>query len=503
MYIVSKNGSYIYDADIDLNVSPNVVEEAFSVVFDGYYEINVNASLLEIQTYIVNVTLQKMYFEKGTIIIRVDVVPIPTSIIFSQKSAEIEYGDNITFSIWYKVYDSGEDIPFADVATFEAYYSEYLVMSGDVEYEQDLGRYVLSLSALKLMENLYVISKDNLSLPLTFSIFVRLGKSVYAHKVDIVTVTVYNIACYTETSSTEIFAEWGQNISIEIRVIRNRTLTPIYNFSMHISGIPDGSWQIKEYGLSYFITINTSMLEIVEIANKSYFIVASFEKEYHEIPSRTITLTIRKVEIDITVISPPPESVTRWQIFEESKVTNIDLLLEHNGDPIENAEIVAIMYSLEANINRTIYAVKTDIPGKYKIMINWQDFEPGYKWTIIIKVLSARIYGLDLTNRRLTHGEISYYVFMDYFSGSTRITVPIIKKKIHIANVFYYPLLIAMLFVLSYVGYKFFSWYFLPWEVKELGKILKMISKEKYDYGAPERRDYITKMISEELDYKQ
>jgi len=498
-YIVAKNGSVIHNADITLNVTPECPAGAFIIEEKDVYEMRINASLLSIETYLVNVTLVKMFYKTGNIVIRVDIVPIPTYLALSQKAASLEYAEAITIKTWYYVYETGAPITDADSVKYKIYYEDILVLEGDMIYSSSDKSYEFTVNSSELINNLLEeLGNETIELPITFTVYIDAKKSVYVPQEDVVTITVYDIACYADIPETEIVAEWAENVSIPFEIIRNKTLMSIKDVEIYVSGLPDGSWNLIADRDGYILIINTTKLEVVEAINKSYVITLMFTKPYHDIPSRTISLTVKKVAVDVSFVGTPPKVVEKWQIFEEAKTTNIDVLVEHKGIPVEDAEILAYISSVEAGINESLEASATNIPGVFRIAIKWQDYPPGYKWTIVIRVTKVKVYGVYVPSDKVIYSEISYIIKMDYVSGSTKISVPVIGE-VYVANIFYYPMLAVFALLLVVAGYKGINWWLTPWEVKQINKILKMVNKGVFKYEAPERREFILEMLSDEL----
>jgi len=313
---------------------------------------------------------------------------------------------------------------------------------------------------------------------------------------ELITLTIKEIACYVELTETEITAEWAQKVDVGINIIRNKTMEYIKDVDITVDGLPSGSWTLKETITGYLLSIDTSKLEVVQVTNKSYMITLSFYKPYHIISTRVITLTVNMVSINLRLVETLPDYVKKVQFISEEKITYVRIILEHNATPIEDAQIVVIVSSIEAGVNKTYTAKKA--PPVYEVAINWKDYPPGYNWTITVRVLSITVYGKEVPADKLSYSEIVEYIKMDYLSGSTRI--PGTNK--YLANMYLYPLVVVGLIALIFVSYKVISWLVLPWEVKEIIKILKMIEKGIFEYEVPEKKEYITEIVSKELSAK-
>ena len=452
---------------------------------------------LSIGNYKIKITLFKANFTSQSLEIALIIVPIPTYLTFSQKSAELEYSDVMTFKVWYQVYGTGEIIAGA-LASYDIYYGDYKILSGNMTYNSFDGSYEIYINTTRIVEKIREIQElQNITLPVTVSIYVHLEKSVYSSLDDVATIIIYNIACNVEVSETEIVAEWGENVSVLISIVRNKTLETVKGIQIALAGLPDWSWRIVETDEGYILLVDTTKLEVVEVINRSYLLTLTFYKPYHDILEKAITLTVTKITIDVKFAEPPPNKVTIIQFIERTKIIDIRILLEHLGLPVENANVSIRVYSIEAGIDREIIADKTTIPGVFSASIDWSEFPPGYKWILEVRVLSVQVYGRTIPMDKVDYLTLSHTIQMDYMSGSTKISVA--GKEMYLANMYFYPLIISLLMVLMYGSYRFFSWYLLPWEVKEVIKILKMIKKGIFEYPAPSRREFILEMLSEEL----
>ena len=501
-YNRTRDLGFIYNANIVVNVydesgNPvSVTPGALEITQNSVYVLRINTSLLDTMLYVVEVSLSKQFYDAGLVRIFINVLPIPTYIAISQKTVELEYDENIKMTVWYRYYETGEPIMEEDVnALYYIYYGEDIILDASMYSNLQYGYYYFIINATEIIEKM-IDQGYNLTFPVVLAIKIMMSKEHCISQEEFITLTIYEIACYVELTETEITAEWAQKVDVGINIIRNKTMEYIKDVDITVDGLPSGSWTLKETITGYLLSIDTSKLEVVQVTNKSYMITLSFYKPYHIISTRVITLTVNMVSINLRLVETLPDYVKKVQFISEEKITYVRIILEHNATPIEDAQIVVIVSSIEAGVNNTYTAKKA--PPVYEVAINWKDYPPGYNWTITVRVLSITVYGKEVPADKLSYSEIVEYIKMDYLSGSTRI--PGTNK--YLANMYLYPLVVVGLIALIFVSYKVISWLVLPWEVKEIIKILKMIEKGIFEYEVPEKKEYITEIVSKELSAK-
>jgi len=395
---VAKNGSIISGASVTISSTPETPEGAFYITYEeGRYVMRVNSSLLSVDMYyLVNITMEKKFYEKGTIVVRVDVVPIPTYLVLPQKTYELEYGEFMDLNIWYLVYGADEIIEGAN-ATYAIYYEDYMLKEGNFTFNETTGGYRIRLDTFSIADLiLSATGSEDIELPTTVSIEIFFSKSVYLRQYEV------------------------------------------------------------------------------------------------------LTLTIKKFTVDLSMTKAPPKEILKIQLIEEHKTSEIEVLVTHRNLPVENAMINVIISSVQANITKT-YSAEMVGPGLFRVVADWADFPPGYRWTVSIQVGAVKTHDRWIPVDKIVYTIQTRTVFMDYVSGSTKISVPGLGSM-YIANMFLYPIIAVLLVVFAYASYRVISWWLLPWQVKEINKILKLIEKGVFEYKAPERREYIMELLADELE---
>ena len=466
----------------------SVPEGAFNLVVGDTYMLIINSSLLDTMLYIVEITLSKTFYDTGTVRIFVDVAPIPTYVALSQKKAELEYDEHVTIYVWYNYYETDEPVVGAD-AVYSVCFGENLIVSGKMTYDASNKYYYFVLNATYIID--LMAQTYSLEFPVVLTVYITVNKEHHVSQDDVITLTIYEIACYVKLAQTEITAEWGELVPIRIEIIRNKTNEFVGDVELSVGGLPEGSYTANRTDYGWLLIVDTYTLEV-----KSYHVVLAFSKPYHSIGSKELTLMVTEVHIAIDLVETPPNYVEKIQFISEDIRTKIRVLITHNKTPVEDAEVVVIVSSTDAGVNKTYVAQK--VPPVYEATIYWREFPPGYNWTVTIKILSVTIYGRMIPADKIVFTEKAYYIAMDYMSGSTKIP----GTNIYIANMYFYPLVAILTIAIAYGGYKAISWWTLPWEVKEIIRLLKRLEKGVFEYRAPERKQYMVEMIQQELALK-
>ena len=276
--------------------------------------------------------------------------------------------------------------------------------------------------------------------------------------------------------------------------MRAKTLEYVTSVKMDVCGIGEDVYTVENISTGLILHLDTSQLDL-----KTYRVTLNFAKPYHYIPEMVLTITVKEVSVSVGFAESPPKEVTKLQLIEEHKTTEIKVLVTHRNMPVEDAEVKVKVMSRQAGVTKEYKAEKTGIPGVFSVKIDWADYPPGYKWVVEVTIEKVKVYGKWVASDKLSYKVLEHEIRMDYVSGSTEITVPIINKKIYMANMFFYPMVILMLVGIAYGGYRFWSWWTLPWEVKEISKILKLIEKGIFEYPVPDRREYLMEMVASEL----
>jgi len=461
----------------------------YFLIFDSL-EI-INDSWPYLGTYTVRIFFAKDLYVEREKIVSVTVTHIRTIAYALPETMEVEYGEVAVVKIYYMA-KNGTGISGGDV--------EYrIMMGGEAIYE---GEAVAGIDAgvYYIVINTTVMTGYFEPEWITYAIYINASRKYFEHQSILVSLTITKIACSVDLSDREVVAEWGERVSIELRVIENRTLDIVGDVNVFVEGLPNGSWNLDFDDGRIIIVVETSKLRLVEETNSSYLVNIRLYREFYSIPEQAITITVKKVEVGMRFVEEPPEYVEKIQFVGEYKVTEIEVLLTHNNEPVRSAEVYMSIYSVEAGVNMTMYSTMTSVPGVCVLSIDWSKFPPGYTWGISIYIRTVDVFGVATTQGRISYTPLKYRIRMDYMTGSQGIVIPIINKKIYLANMFYYPLLGLLALAIFYGGYRFISWYKLPWQVKEVDKIIKLIRRGVYEYRAPDRREYLSNMVRREVE---
>ncbi len=481
---------WIYYGDI-LIISGELVycedNGSYYLIFDTKDIINETWTYLG--TYTISISICKTLYSPNNRIASVTVLKISTIAYASPESQSIEYGEDACFQIYY-LFTNGSIVLNADMR-YEIILGDAVISVGEMIYDPVGEMYVLNISSAQIVEQM----TDDW---IIYTIRISAEKYYCVAQEIVLSLTITKIACMVEISGEEIFAEWGQKIGVEINIIRNQTLEPVYNISIILTGIPEYSWQVIGEN-PYILLIDTSLLETIDTRNGSYVVEIMFDKEFHIIPPQSFSLAITKVQLILSFSVSPPESITYLQYIDRKKTTQFEVQISHNSTPMSNVSAYLHIYSIEAGIDRYIGLSESRVLGLYYCEIVWNEFPPGYTWLIEIGVHSILLYDFNITEDKLLYNRLTHELKMDYVSGSVVIEFPYLGKKIYLAKMYYYPMILLFMLFVAVGGYKVITWYLLPKEVKEIDKILKMLKKGIFEYASPSRWEYISKMIEKEI----
>jgi len=497
-FMDAETGDYIMDAETLVEIyygDAFIMGGELDQEGSEYYYVFSSREIIDgiwpyLGTYTIRVHIGKPLYVPREKIVSITVTEIGTMAYSSPESISIEYGDSAEVLIYY-IMENGTRIGDADVIF--SVIGDGTIHGGTADYDPVLGAYIIHIDTTILIHEPF---QDDW---VSFTVSVNMSRHYYAEKQLLVLLTVEKIACSVELSDTEVVAEWGEEANIWIRIIQNSTLAGVSDVNISVDGIPHEAWIINLDGARYVLSINTTLLRITDEENGSYLVTIVFQKDFYLIPQKVITVTVRKIMLDLGFAEDPPEFVEKIQILDEKKTSEISIVLTHRGSPVEYAELFMVFYSVEAGFNETLLSSPTKIPGVFKFMIDWSPYPPGYVWIMEIYVDMAYIYGVNATSERIVYSSLGWKIRMDYLTGSQEVSIPIVNRKIYVANMFYYPLLAIIGILIFYGGYRFITWYRLPVEVKEINRILKRIEKGIFDYSAPDRREFLSSMIKKEV----
>lgn len=486
-------------------ITQELLAEGSLVETDSKYMFSIPVHQLGVGEFTARIYFSKEYYEGRFLSIMIKINPRKTFATANATSIELIWGD--TSYILLSYYDSETSPPQKIIGAIASYMvlpfgQDTPVRTGELEpYGSD---YLLKLNFTHNM------STGN------YRIIVTLFKENYKTQRLEISLTISSVPTYLIVPQKDIALEYGEylNMSIsyfcykggEVQAITDANATYIIYYGENV--LYRGTLVFDSKVGSYVLKIDT--VQILEMLSGvlgtdiqlpiSIKIELYFLKQYHQEQKEIITLIIDKFSVEITVAKEPPQEITRIQFIDEHKITEIDVFVYHGNLPVDDAVVIANVSSIEAEMFR-IYSATRIGAGVFRIVVDWGVFPPGYKWEVVIFVKSVKMYGREIPADKFVYDILKYVVAVDYLSGSTRIHIPGIGY-IYIANMFLYPMLTILLVMFAYGSYKLISWWSLPWQVREVIKILKLIEKGIFKYKAPDRKEYIVELIRKELALK-
>ncbi|MEM2833606.1 MAG: PPC domain-containing protein [Candidatus Korarchaeota archaeon] len=495
-YIDSRTNRPIPDANVTYyltDLAGNVILQGQMIYSQGKYSVTLNIALLSEGTYMVNIQASKSNYQSRTVSIYLAIRARATQLSAETTKLSLIYGQDISIRFYYKDIESGELVTEAEAS--------YDMLGVDVDYSS-------SGSLLDLGNGTYLlfIPTTNIGFIGTFSVTIFLSKVHYQPQTITVTVIINPIPTYAVVPKDTYELSYGEYADIAVWYMEYETQQPIIDadasFEIYYKGylLKHGTLIVDVSG-AFRLSIDT--LELLELVQQfeaaelpfSVLVKIYLSKQYYRSQTVTVAVTVEKLTLSVNVAEAPPQSIFKVQLIDEHKISRVTLSVLHNGVPVEDANIAIIVTSEQAGISR-IYTANALGYGVFSVTIDWADFPPGYVWIITVHIESVKVYGRWIPYDKIIYTKPTIKVFMDYVSGSTKV------GPIYIANMFLYPMLVILMAAFSYGSYRIISWLMLPWQVREVIKILRMIEKGIFEYRAPDRKEFITRMISEELKTK-
>ncbi len=482
------NGEKIHNATVLLEVIgyPNI---SYIIYYDealGAYVFSFSTSEVNLTEgyYTLRVTASKTYYEPQVITIELTINPIET-LLFYIDTYTMYVDEDLVIAITYYDDVNDEYIPGGLLYYSIQNLSKVTIYSGTVS--SDNGTYIIYIEEMSLLPGTYLIAFN-------------VTKEHYVMMAGQITLSVKKVAisiAYDETLNMT----WSENRTILFNVISERGEKPegiainatLYDESlaivMTLLCIDQGDGTYSVYVDSWNLT-----------PGSTYYLYVYFGSDIYAEEVAIVTIYVDYLEIYLryeeTSYSVKKNPITGGA----TSIITIGIFYE-NGLPVSNASVI---YELicGGEIIETGHLEEYDPemdPGKYRVTIKWGDKPPDtYMLRIRIESLYIRGKRVDASSvvKPVTLGvhkdlEISFDV--DYIFG----TITIFGKKMPVVIVV--PMLVAIIGGGVFLAYRWYLWYILPWEVKELIRILNNIEKGIWAYEAPERSQYIMEIISQEL----
>ncbi|MEX2689604.1 MAG: hypothetical protein Q6351_004700 [Candidatus Njordarchaeum guaymaensis] len=468
--IMDSDGERVYTSILEANET-------------GIYLVKINTTKLGLvpDVYTITVKLNKPYYVNRTLTITLTVTIIRTVSFVQPANITLYWGE------------SGQSIIYWN-RTRDGLYIEADTIDLNVT-DLETGNRVTKGVKVEFKDGVYVISVDSSELMdgHTYAVEVQLEKTY--HESTKITVYVKVMSIPTSVVATPLVANitWGDDFNFSVSVINLLNGSGVdvsIQMTVLVGGNPinvgDAITIISLGDGQYVVLVKSGML----VSNQYYVIKLTLMKPHYDLPAIELTAGIQPVSVDVsiktsgTVLKNPATGVA-------TSTVEITLRDSTTGAPISDAKVYVIV-RLGTEVIFNITAQETE-PGVYVATIDWSGVEPGdYSVSVEVKSITRHGYSAS-TSIAASVSPAATGVRVDYLGGST-----VIAGRRY-PNLIIYPVIITIFLVVGFVGYKYYSWFKLPIEVREVIQLIKNIQKDRYVYEAPSREDVFREIISSQL----
>jgi len=295
---------------------------------------------------------------------------------------------------------------------------------------------------------------------------------------------------YIASNRRSVSVVWGDEVLVYFWYIDMINGSPIYaeNMSVKIIGksnlvIPIAvSLQLSLYqgSIAYVLRFNSSLLR----SGETYDVYVWFDRRYYEEKSLVIKLTVNPIALkiyyseEVTVYKNPIDSSGKLYYSFELR----DVSEGHNEKPFQADEV---RYELIGDYKVLASGTANYSDGKYSFSIDVTKLEVGsYRLRIYIVAGNATI-----TNAK--GGIVNVLVKVDYFGGS----VELFGRKMPVLVVV--PSLVGVFLALGGGIYYLWIYVHIPWEVKYLNRLIKLVKEGYKEFEPVDRTEDINKIALE------
>ena len=464
-------------------------EYELEMVEEGTYLLTIDTIEMHLKPdyYTITIMLERGHYENQTKIVTLTVDPVATYAYAQPENLTLYWGDRGTVRIYYNRSLTSEMISDATVtlSVMDITGAVIKVPEDAFVVGREEGIFMLHVDTRKLADNfVYLLN-------------ITLSKDYYELGVLLIFVRVEPIPVDVIITPFVADITWGDNFNFSMSIIN----------LLNGSGVPDVSIDYKVYVGGEEVDVGDAV-EIIQLDAKTYailirsgqlnttsyniFIIVT--KPHHAFPLVNVTARIHPVAATVSIRSV--KTVYKDPVTG-SATTRVEIVIRdaRTGAPLSNAKVKVAVMRGETTVLTVTAQEDPENPGVYVAMINWSQLEPGdYVVRVIVEEIQRGTYhGVAENTLEIAKGETEIGVSVDYFGGST-----VIAGKRY-PNLLVYPPLIAVLLIVGFVGYRYYAWFRLPIEVREVIKLLKKIQKDIYEYEAPTREDMFRELIATHL----
>ncbi len=456
---------------------------SLSVIDTGIYSLSIDTMTMHLApgTYTIYVYLEKNHYENQTIVITLTVMNVRTITFVQPANLTLYWGDfGESVIYWNRTRDGSYILADATSLNITDLVTSEQISAGVTMSFVD-GVYIVYVDASKLIEGH------------TYAVEVLFEKTYYESAGATIYVRV--LAIPTSVVATPVVANitWGDDFNFSVSVINLLNGSGVdVNIQMTVlvggspTNVGDAITIISLGNGQYAILVKSGLL----VSNQYYVIKLALMKPHYDLPAIELTAGIQPVAVDVSVKT---SSTVLKNPATGAATSTIEVTLRESatGAPIRGAKVYVIV-RLGGEVVFNITAQETD-PGVYVATIDWSGVEPG-DYSVSVQVKSITRHGYSASaNIAASVSPASTGVRVDYLGGST------VVAGRRYPNLIIYPIIIAVFLVAGFIGYKYYSWFSLPIEVREVIQLIKKIQKDIYEYPAPSREDVFREIINNQL----
>ena len=505
--LVMWNETLITNADaVCIIENGNVFTFSLIEIEPGVYQLYVNTSQIasvpsDLGTYTVEIIFRKTHFEaqKITFALTINAIStiVPTPI---PQNVTLYWGESEDVIIeWRRK---------RDYAPIHNAFTSLTILVGGQAIEIPQGAFII-----EERENDYVLHVNASLLPedTLYEVIIDFSKEFHVNKSCSIYVTVKSIPLNVIMSTQNPSITWGTDLNISLVINDARTGKGVEDVTINLittPEMPNNSILLLDLGNgNYILAIKGGILE----ADQDYVIDVIIEKAHYTPITKRIALHVSKVcvKMEIEMTQYIEKSISPLDYGNAITTLKLRILERDTGIPLNVTKFLKI-YIIGEDFEKEISDVTEIVPGFYEAKISWRDIPPGEyylkieisqftrnnyigNWSEIIEV-EAWLNGQKITPTVEQH--INFRVSVDFMMGSEKIF------GIYIPRLYFWLANGIGIFAVAYGIFKLVAWLRLPWEVKELIKIIKNVRKGVLEYRVPSRSDIIAEFLLKQLRMK-
>lgn len=466
----------VLDCDVSASLSKitpqgNMLIASPTLSYNGStqtYDAIIDIGSLDVGTYVFHVEFFKQNYISQSKTVTIIVEERPVNIVLGSDYITSYYGQSVIARFYV------EDVLNSEVLKIAR--SDFSVRVRELESST-----AVNISAIVFDNGTVAIYYPSNLAPSKYVTSIIVSKHNYQTDSREFYLEVKERPTYITTTKKYIKVTWGDEVSLYMWYVDMLNGSSIYaeNYSVRIIGksnVPlplDIDLQISIYqgSVAYVLKFNSSLLS----AGETYDIYVWFDRSYYEENSAIVKLYVEPISLkvyydeEVSVYKNPIDSSGRLEYSFELKDIS-----EGHGNRTFSAD--AVRYELIGSYKVLMSGtLKLNSDGKYVLSLDVSKLDVGsYRLKIYITVSNATI-----TNAK--GGIISVLMKVDYFGGS----VELLGKKMPVLIVV--PALIGLFLLIGIGLYYLWVYVHIPWEVKYINRLIKLIENGERTFEAVDR----------------